>query len=801
MIITRAAARGVLPGRTRDDWLLYALVLGATVCLPLELQVSGWVPAGPNWLGVALGAGLLGLVLARSAQATPLAWLVGGALGAGAALLVVGRLVPPGPMIRSDLQRVWDWLYNLIVEKYRDPQLPLSYGATHLVTHADELWQRLATWASVVRSGGTSTDTSALLLAVWMGVWMLSWNAAFQLGRHRRAWAALVPLGLALLACVAYTGLGIVYARLYLGLAMLIVAWANAARMQMLWVESGVSVSAHMRSHLFLTGLPLVSLILALALLMPYGTNEGTVRFFWSRMGDRVRSFYAQLDRAFAGRNPLPKPTLVVVVTHTSQAGAPLEPAALPEHDIRGGAPTSEEIVFLVETSDPAPQPGVATPKHYWRERTYDIYTGSGWTSSDTTTAAFVADVPWKEIGDPSTVLAQTFMLRNPRGVSLAANEPVVMDGDYAVRTRGDGDLAALYTPALTYTVVSMISGATVADLRSAEQEYVGWVQERFLPLPAIPERVRQTAQRVVQRARATTRYDQAVAIEAYLRGFVYDLEIAPPPDGMDVVDYYLFQARRGYCDYSATAMVVMLRSLGVAARYASGYGQGQYDAQLGAWVVRGKNAHAWVEVYFPAYGWIEFEPTAAQSPLTRNAVRPTPQPTPTAMPTATPQPTPPEATPTPGATSVMSATTPLSGLTKGRAFPLLMGGGVLLALAGAIVVSARGTSRAPREPRQAIWLVYAQLQRQAHRLGITPQQGGTPREFLRAFAAQVEQRWGTASGVAQDIAVISQLYEQARYSAGSLTADDSARVRVAWERLRHSLPCRFPLFGPRKSA
>jgi len=798
MTTMRLGARGDSTQSLKGDWLLYALVLGATLCLPLELKVSGWVPAVANWLWVAICGCMLGLALARSAWAGPSAWLAGGMLGAGSALLVVGRLLPPGQMIRGDLQRVWDWLWKLVVYHYRDPQLPLSYGATHFCTQADNLVQRLTTWANVVRAGGTSADNSALLLGVWLGVWMLSWNAAFQLGRHRRTWAALVPLGMVLLTCVGYTGLGLVYARIYLGLALVIFLWANAGRMQMLWMQAGVGVSAQLRGHLFLAGLPLASLILALALLMPYNSNEHTVQFFWSRMGDRFRSFYAQLDRAFAGRNPVPKPNVNTITQLVSQPGVPLEPIGLREHDIRGGAPTSDEIVCLVETSDPAPQQGQPAPKHYWRERTYDRYTGTGWTSSDTEVAPFAANAPWKEVGYPHTALAQTFMLQRPASLSLAANEPVVMGGDYSLRTRGNGDLAALYTRGLTYTVVSMIPDATVTELRSAEQEYPDWVKERFLPLPVIPARVQQMAQRVARRAGATTRYDKATAIEAYLRGFVYDLEVKPPADGVDVVDYYLFTARRGYCDYSATAMVVLLRSLGVAARYASGYGQGQYDPLRGAWVVRGNNAHAWVEVYFPAYGWVEFEPTASQSPLTRNVARPTPQPTTTAMPTATAQPTPQETGQTPDPKQATFATRS-GGAMSGHLFPLAAGGGLLVVLTCAIILSGKSAWHRSREPRQAIWLVYERLQRRAYRLGIGPQDGFTPREFLRELAENLEQRFGATVGVSQDINLIGQLYERARYSADSLMVDDSARVWAAWERLSRYLKRTAFLFGQKR--
>ncbi|MBC7235343.1 MAG: transglutaminase domain-containing protein [Chloroflexi bacterium] len=765
----------------KHDWALYGLVLCAVTLLPLELKLSAWVPGQIPWLWVALGACLLGLATAPSRWASLAAWLFSMVLGLGLGMMVVGDLLPPGQMVRGDLQRVWDWLWKLIVHRYQDPELPLSYGAAHFWWQSSALFERLATWFRIVRNGGTSADNSALLLSVWFAVWMLSWNAAFQLGRHRSTWASLVPLGIALLLCVGYTGLGIAYARIYLALVLIIAVWANAGRMYEQWVEAGVGVTRLLKRHIFITGLPLAGVILILALAIPYGDYEGTTEFLWDRLGAHLNALYEQWDRAFAGRNPVPNPNAYRISRNVGRSVVPVASASLDDHDIRGGVSTSEEIVFLVKTDDPAPQDGETAPKHYWRERTYDRYTGSGWSSSPTQLASFPGDAPWKEPGYPRLSLSQTFALQRSMSPVPAANEPVVVAENYAIRTRGDGDLAALYTQSMAYNVTSLVPIATESELRSAEQEYADWVKERFLPLPNIPPRIRRLAENIVRRAGAETRYDKAVAIETYLRGFVYDLDVRPPADGVDVVDYYLFTTQRGYCDYSATAMVVMLRSLGIAARYASGYGQGQYDPQLGAWVVRGKNAHAWVEVYFPGFGWIEFEPTASQSPFSRNTPRPTAQPT-LASPTASAQPTPPAA-------DSADTASPSGGILLDRhLFPLGAVGGTIIVVVGAIVLASIRASRKPREPRQAIWQVYAQLQRRAQKLGIVPQERFTPREFLGHVGSYLEQRFGVKDGIPQDLAEIAQLYERARYSANPPTNADRSRALAAWERVRHYL-------------
>ncbi len=167
-----------------------------------------------------------------------------------------------------------------------------------------------------------------------------------------------------------------------------------------------------------------------------------------------------------------------------------------------------------------------------------------------------------------------------------------------------------------TYTVISLVSRAGVGDLIAAGTEYPAWT-ERYLQLPAsLPDRVRRLTQEVTQGTE--TPYEQAMAIQEELRRVTYDQYISAPPAGRDVVDWFLFENQRGYCDYYATAMAVMCRVLGIPARVAQGYTSGEYVAALGGYRVQQLNAHAWPEIFFPGYGWIEFEPTSSQPLPTR---------------------------------------------------------------------------------------------------------------------------------------------------------------------------------------
>jgi transglutaminase-like putative cysteine protease len=182
-----------------------------------------------------------------------------------------------------------------------------------------------------------------------------------------------------------------------------------------------------------------------------------------------------------------------------------------------------------------------------------------------------------------------------------------------------------------SYGVTVEYSAATTADLQAAGSAYPDWVsQYTQIPnnyrSPAVADRIRNLALGIVQAAGAQNEYDAAAAIEQYLRSnvFTYTLEPPRPPAGDDPLDYFLFTSHAGYCEFFATAMGDMLRSIGIPTRLVSGFGPGTYDAGASAYVVRAEDAHSWVEVYFPTYGWIQFEPTrdttGTYNPIPRGA-------------------------------------------------------------------------------------------------------------------------------------------------------------------------------------
>ena len=112
--------------------------------------------------------------------------------------------------------------------------------------------------------------------------------------------------------------------------------------------------------------------------------------------------------------------------------------------------------------------------------------------------------------------------------------------------------------------------------------------------------------------AGAETPAQRARAIEGHLRqDYGYTLELLSKPVD-DPLAYFLFVRKKGHCEYFASSMAVMLRTLGIPARVVNGFRGGEYNDLTGSYIVREKDAHSWVEAYFPEYGWVTFDPTPA---------------------------------------------------------------------------------------------------------------------------------------------------------------------------------------------
>lgn len=324
------------------------------------------------------------------------------------------------------------------------------------------------------------------------------------------------------------------------------------------------------------------------------------------------------------------------------------------------------------------------------------------------------------------------------------------------------------------YTVVSSVSNASELELRRSSINYPGLISDRYLQLsPSLPERIRRLARQLTDDA--NNPYDKAMKIQDYLRTFKYNESIEPPPPNTDALENFLFNTKEGYCDYFSTAMVVMLRSLGVPARIAAGYYTGEFDSNKGYYLVRESNTHAWPEVYFADYGWIEFEPTPSRPAIARIAGSD-------------------ETDSTNGGPSTTSSDGVVEdpGLIEDP-FSVDIGGGISdentfpivpVALVGAVIAAGLGgwyTWRRALRGLSGASLAYEQVRKLAS-IGFRPQRDAeTPNEYGRSLGEVLP-------GKTRSIGQVMSGYTTSRYSRNGLDRGQTNSLKRAWQDLRTSL-------------
>ncbi|MBI4277912.1 MAG: DUF3488 domain-containing protein [Armatimonadetes bacterium] len=278
--------------------------------------------------------------------------------------------------------------------------------------------------------------------------------------------------------------------------------------------------------------------------------------------------------------------------------------------DLRVRGRLTHHLVMRVRATRPA----------LWRGLAFDEYTGVGWQMRDdavryfsTMSEAITPFYPIHERGAAGPDVVQTFYVESA--------QPNVIFGAYLPRevyyptstiaVDGYAGLRSPYAlqPGMVYSVVSQPNAPPPAALQVAAGPIPREIADRYLRLPAVPARVRDLARQIT--ADQPTAYDKVMAVNRFLwANYAYDLNIPPQAHSGDAVDYFLFEVRRGYCEFFASAMAVMLRAVGIPARFVTGYTPGSYNIITGYYEVHNTDAHAWVEVFFPGVGWVEFEPT-----------------------------------------------------------------------------------------------------------------------------------------------------------------------------------------------
>ncbi len=630
----------------------------------------------------------------------------------------------------------------------------------------DALYDRMDAWLHAAVRGGTSTDELPFVVLVvtltWLGAYLSSW----ALFRWRHVWLALVPGGVAILVNVSYLPGQFSFAFVvYLFAALLLLAATAVRDRAVVWEREGVEYPEFLQLRALGGAVWAALALLGVTWALPLAGESRALAALWERATDPVVDRLAPYSRVFLGvdaKRPLPAHRFDDVLPFQGRLELPsFEVARL------------EGIDFL----PPAP---------YLRARAYSEYTAEGWKLPETAPRTVEAGSAIASAGERAREPREvTVTLARGQSALLTLGQPTSVDRDAIADVAADaGDVLGLRPadedrlPAgAAYRIQGNVSVATVEELRAAGEAYPRWTRQ-YVELPAeLPDRVRALAADIV--AGQANPYDRAAAIEAYLRGLPVDYDIEPAPTGRDPVDYFLFDLRRGYFDYHASAMAVLLRTLGIPARVAVGYAIGAQDRDLQGvgYRITEQRAFAWTEVFFPGYGWVEFNPTPSEPPVRRaSAATPGDGIGPNDdllgfgdIPAAGggfglfPEDTAASDGSRPSGDGVPPA--PLLGLMSALA--------AMAALAGAAWWgwnrSLKGLDGASR--------AWAKTVRVASWAGVPPEPHLTPREYARWLRDRLE-------GL-EPVESIASVYQRVRYGGRAPATEDEARAERAWRAVR----------------
>ncbi len=466
--------------------------------------------------------------------------------------------------------------------------------------------------------------------------WTLSFYAGYSLTRHGNPWRAIIPAGFSIIIFQVYDPFlpgRTWFLAGFIFLALLLVARLHFVKLQYRWKNNGTYLPPYVGLDSLRLGLITTVILVLFAWTVPAVASAVpqaeqvwlNVTRPWLDVRDRLSNVFYSLQAS------------VGVVTDFYGENLPLG----------RGNPLSDTIIMTIQ----APPRASSSVRYYWRSRVYDNYE-AGW-SSTLPAVNFVSpddfnlNLPEYESRASSTFTITTLF---PIQTLQTPSQPVWVsrpaDAYYGINSDGSVDLSHLKADPIllagdTYRVEASLTTASQKELREAGTDYPSWVTARYLQLPdTITPRTLELAEEIA--SEFDNPYDIAQAITDFLRtNFKYNDTVPGPPGDQEPIDWVLFDHKQAFCNYYASAEIVMLRSLGIPARLAVGYAEGERISPGGTeeiptlqsggenipqetqitndiFDVRHRDAHAWPEVYFPNIGWVEFEPTVSQQPIIR---------------------------------------------------------------------------------------------------------------------------------------------------------------------------------------
>jgi transglutaminase-like putative cysteine protease len=566
----RSALRALFPPidprrlRFRGGWFALPIYLVVISMYPLSIEHADWVDVDEHFWWIALAGVTVGTLLGNGRMRFRRVVLVSSLLGMLAVTIGTTFASTGGVLFREKL--------------------------THLAILVNN-------WITQVLAGEAASDPTVFVLLLGASVWAATFMGSFALARSGRVWDAVIFNGgcLVINVSVALTNLYPDLIVFTLAVLVLLVR-IHIVNLQERWAAHNIVPSGEMDWRLLRGGLTWTTVLVIMALVTPRVGAAEVLNGAWSTFEGPYHAVEAEWQRFFAG------------VSGPSR----LRGVSFSDSIRLGQAPNLGDRVIMTVEADTG---------RFWRANTYDFYTGAGWRTTETDKA----DKVTLATADRARFDARFDIIVPHSNILFGANEPQKVDVPFQFYTGQDKSYSTSIHSinrahaAGTYTVTSLVSTADKQTLRRVPSVYSDYVKLKYLQLPStLPQRVKDLAHRLLDNI--PNAYDRAEALETFLRSppFQYSPQVKATPPGRDPIDYFLFDLRADFCEYFASAMVVMLREVGIPARLVEGFTPGTFDSASNSYVVREQDAHAWVEVYFPQYGWIEFEPTPSQPPFSR---------------------------------------------------------------------------------------------------------------------------------------------------------------------------------------
>ncbi len=559
----------------RAGWLSLGLLAVMAVALAWSVQGAGWLEQldflAPLALWAILAGAIVGTLRWTIVAALPLAAVIGTAF----VLWTVGSEYFPF----------------------------LSQGDRLLALRTE-----LIEWTVIVAETGYPPQMSPYAVGLGALMWATAFTASYVVYRYHRVLDAILLLGAAIVANMSATITNL-FVNLLLFVSAALLLWLRAALVtrQDGWQRRRVNENLEVPASIMRSGIVFAAGSVALAWVLTSVAVAAPLTGAWRSFDGVWTDVRDQFEGVFGGlTNPQAR------ISGSSFGSS---------FTVAGEWVSNDEEVLVLASDRPL----------YLRTVTYDGYTGRGWDQSDGETRDVAAGAPLFDVAtterpivaDAVAVEEIAIEMRQTIGRNLfTAGSPLAIFGPSIIEEPQGypilGSIEAPQAPAAgeAYELRVAISQATEAELAVAGTAYPPEVRELYLGTDGLTDRVRELALELTEGLASP--YEKAKALSQFLRGASFEYSTVGPqvPRDGDLVDTFLFGegGRRGYCQHYASAMALMARSLGIPARVAVGFAPGEPLGD-GLTLVREANSHAWVEIYFPGYGWEIFEATKSINP------------------------------------------------------------------------------------------------------------------------------------------------------------------------------------------